>query len=199
MNRILFFDTETSGLPDDSLPLGDDYQPHIVQLAAIVADEDTRKVICSMDVTIEPDGWQIDPGAEKAHGISESYASKVGIPEHLAFLLFWEMWRGCKTVAHNHGFDYKLLAIASARFGDEQSIADWKAHEDIFCTMEAADKIMQLPPTPRQKKAGYTSKNPTLSEAYKEFTEKTLINAHSAMADTQACMEIYWEIQDYGK
>lgn len=37
---ILFFDTETTGLPDRYTPLNSDRQPHCVQLAALLMEDD---------------------------------------------------------------------------------------------------------------------------------------------------------------
>lgn len=46
MKTALFYDTETTGLPLSEHP----DQPHIVQLAAILVDLDTRREIASMAV-----------------------------------------------------------------------------------------------------------------------------------------------------
>ena len=55
---ILFWDSETTGLPDFNLRARDPAQPHIVQLAAILTD-DGGSVYESHNVIIKPDGWTI--------------------------------------------------------------------------------------------------------------------------------------------
>ena len=57
MKPVIFYDTETTGLPNWSAPSDDESQPHLVQLGAIVRDTDTEKVIHKLDVIIKPDGW----------------------------------------------------------------------------------------------------------------------------------------------
>lgn len=52
MNTILFYDTETTGLPDWKSPSESETQPHLVQLAAILANADTRQVISTLDLII---------------------------------------------------------------------------------------------------------------------------------------------------
>ena len=56
MNRILFYDTETTGLPDWKVPSDDPCQPHLVQLAAVLCNADTREIISTIDVVIRA-GW----------------------------------------------------------------------------------------------------------------------------------------------
>mgnify|MGYP000116575521 FL=1 len=50
MNRVVFFDTETSGLPLFKLPSEHPDQPHIVQLGACLVDIDTRKVLSTAEL-----------------------------------------------------------------------------------------------------------------------------------------------------
>lgn len=50
MNRVVFFDTETSSLPLFKLPSEHPDQPHIVQLGACLVDIDTRKVLSTAEL-----------------------------------------------------------------------------------------------------------------------------------------------------
>ena len=47
---VLAYDTETTGLPNWKAPSGDPSQPHLVQIAALVANIETRQVIASLDL-----------------------------------------------------------------------------------------------------------------------------------------------------
>jgi len=84
MSNILFFtDAETTGLPIWKEPSEDERQPHIVQLAGLLVNEDTQRVIQSIDVIIKPDGWVIPSEAIEIHGITNHLAENVGIPENV--------------------------------------------------------------------------------------------------------------------
>lgn len=192
MNLILPFDTETTGLPAWKDPSGADHQPHLVQLAAHLADDESRKIIQTMDVIIKPDGWDIPPLDDPAnvHGITTEFAHDVGISEKLAVEMLVDMLGDNLRVAHNTTFDNRIIRIALKRYlGDE--IADkWKAG-DYHCTMQQAKPIMKMPNIGR---GGI--KPPKLTEAYEFFMGKPLLDAHQAIADTDACLSIYWAMQD---
>lgn len=203
MKLALFYDTETTGLPLFKEPSEHPDQPHIVQLAALLVDLDTRQTISSMDVITYPDGWTIPDDVAAIHGITTEHALEVGIPEKMAVEMFMQMWRGPGRVriAHNEQFDARILRIALKRFIDTPDevlpISDtWK--EGISeCTAKLATPICQIPPTAKMVKANFNKfKTANLGEAYRHFTGKELENAHSAMADVIACRDVYFAIQD---
>lgn len=57
MKTILFYDTETTGLPNWKEPSGSDKQPHIVQIGALLVDVETKEVLKELDVIVKPEGW----------------------------------------------------------------------------------------------------------------------------------------------
>lgn len=192
MKPIIFYDTETTGLPEFKLPSESECQPHIVQLAAILADEDTRNVLATLNVIVKPEGWIIPEESIAVHGITQDVAEKVGLPEKEVVSLFYQLCQGAKRVAHNRTFDQRIVRIALKRYEfSEEYLNKWAEKEDHDCTMLMAKPIMQLPP-----KLRYGYKSPRLEEAYKYFTDRELVNAHSALADATACMEIYWAMKD---
>lgn len=203
MTPILFYDTETTGLPIFDQPSDHPDQPHIVQLAALLVDADTRNIINSMDVIIRPNGCSIPDEASKVHGITTEHAAAVGIEEKTALDMFMALWAGPGRlrVAHNEQFDARILRIALKRFfdGPDEVLPEsdvWKSGK-AECTARLATPICALPPTERMRAARrFHHKTPNLGEAYRHFTGKELENAHSALADVQACMAIYFAIKD---
>ncbi|MEE9223071.1 MAG: 3'-5' exonuclease [Nitrosomonadaceae bacterium] len=186
MSQILFFDSETNGKPVWKIPSNRKEQPHIVQLAAILCDEESREVIETMDVIVKPDGWEITEETVKIHGITQEHALEVGITEIEALQMFLKLWYQCDLrVAHSTTFDNRIIRIALKRYMRDL-IKDevWKDRDLYYCTLQKSKKIMG-------GKSGHT-----LAEAYLHFTGKVLEDAHNALADTQACMEIYFAIQD---
>lgn len=202
MNLALFYDTETQSLPLFSEPSEHPGQPHIVQIAAILADLDTERTIASMDVIIRPDGWSIPDDVARIHGITTDHAMTVGIPEEMALDMFMELWAGRLRIAHNETFDARIIRIALKRYHDprDQTLAIhpsdmWKVSSSE-CTARMATPILNLPPTEKMLASGRRhAKTANLGEAYQYFSGKPLENAHSAVADVQACMFIYFAMR----
>lgn len=197
MNPILFYDTETSGLPIFNEPSEDPRQPHVVQLGAILADPETRKEIAVLDVICKPDGWTIPDDVAAVHGITTEHAAAVGIPERLAVELLLELTRGATfRVAHNESFDARIIRIGCFRHFDEGIADEWKGGASM-CTAQMSTPILKLPPTAKMVAAGRRhSKTPNLGEAYQFFTGQVLEGAHSALVDARACMTCYFAMLD---
>ena len=193
MPKILFFDTETTGVPIWKEPSEGDNQPHLVQIAAELVDSETTEVLESMNVIIRPDGWEIPEETIELHGITEKIASVQGIPEKDAVQMLLDMHKKADLrVAHNKSFDDRLIRIALKRYYDDvdseesQPSDAWKAGEG-FCTMWATRKALSL------------KKIPTLEEAYETLTGANLENAHDAMSDAKACRLIYFALIELEK
>jgi DNA polymerase-3 subunit epsilon len=182
MNILFGYDTETTGLPVWKEPSGSVNQPHLVQLAAVLTDAVTQEVIASMDVIIKPDGWVIPDEVAAIHGITTEKALAVGIPEKLALEMFIAMRADAERVAYNKTFDQRIIRIAAKRYLDESAQEKWAIKEDHHCAMRLT-----------QKDIG--GKQGKLIDAYKHYTGKDLVDAHSAMADTKACMDVYFGAQ----
>jgi DNA polymerase III subunit epsilon len=196
MNLALAYDTETTGLPLWKDPSEDPRQPHIVQLAAALVDLDTRATIASMDVIVKPDGWTIPDDVAAIHGITTERALQVGIDESLAVDMLLGLWEGRTRIAHNESFDARIVRIALKRFGYDAASDLWKDGK-AECTQSLSTPILKLPPTEKMKQARrFHHKSANLGEAYEFFTGKKLENAHTAMADVQACIAVYFAIQD---
>lgn len=192
MSLILFYDTETTGLPEWKKPSGSEVQPHIVQLAAVLINADTREEVSSINLIVKPDGWEISQEMTDIHGITQAEAMDVGIDEDRVLSVFLELWALRQRVAHNRTFDQRIIRIALKRHCDERVQDLWAEKDTHKCTMLMAKPIMQMPP-----KGKYGYKSPKLEEAYEHFTGKKLENAHDAMADVQACIDVYWGIKDH--
>lgn len=203
MKTALFYDTETTGLPLFEQPSEHPDQPHIVQIAALLVDLDTRQTISSMDVIVRPNGWIIPDEVAAVHGITTDHAMAVGVEEKTAMDLFLALWKGpgILRIAHNEQFDARIVRIALKRFFDQPDEVlpksdVWKSGT-AACTARLATPICALPPTEKMKAAKrFHHKTPNLTEAYRHFTGKELENAHSAMADVLACRDVYFAIQD---
>lgn len=177
---ILVFDTETSNLPQNNIPLDHPAQARIVQFGCLMLDENfkERASFCSL---IKPDGWQIQPGAQSVHGISQEECIRYGLPIEQVFDMFFSLYHLCDIkVAHNKRFDGQLINIECSLLSKFEIDTD-----EHYCTMQLMTPICQLP----SKRGGY--KWPKLAEAYKHCTGHEMVNAHGALADCRATAEIF--------
>lgn len=184
-NLIFFNDTETTGLPDWKTPSGGDSQPHIVQIAAILAHNETGDVQSVFEAIIRPDGWEIPPEMTEIHGISQEMALDVGVDEKTAVQTFLEMRADWPRVAHNRTFDQRIIRIALKRYFSEADQEKWATKDDYFCTMNVSKR--------------YGSPTAKLSDAYAHFMGATLEDAHSALADAKACMDVFFAMRELGE
>ena len=179
---ILFFDTETSDLPDYKSGPGP-HQPHVVQLAAVLADgaagDGPERVLATL---VKPEGWTIDPDAQAKHRISAERAAAEGIAIAQALEQFDDLLsKADLVVAHNVKFDRLLIDSEYLR------LARRAAWPRTFCTMETCTNILRLP-------GRYGFKWPRLDEAYRHFFNADNPGAHDALADVRACQAIFQEL-----
>lgn len=183
---IMPFDTETSGLPDYKQPSEMPHQPHIVELAALLFDDETHDLVDQVHAIIRPDGWIIPDDVAEIHGITTERAMDEGRPEAEVLAEFLALHSRCDLrVAHNEDFDQRIVRIAIKRLGagatqeERDAIADAFKAAPKYCTMKADAKARGV-------------KWPKLVEAYKHHTGRELENAHSALFDARACAEVYF-------
>ena len=200
MKPILFYDTETNGLPLWNKPSEHPGQPHITQLAAELFDADSGRTLAFMDLMIRPEDWKIPPELEELTGITNELAARFGHSISNALRTFSLMWSEADLrVAHNESFDQRLVRIEAIRvLGVNHGFhEDWK-NGPTFCTQSNSTSILNLPPTPKMVAAGRNhAKSPNLGEAYKFFTGKDLEGAHNAAVDLAACKAVYFGIQSH--
>jgi DNA polymerase-3 subunit epsilon len=194
---LIVYDVETSGLPDWKKPSNDPCQPHITQIAAILAD-DAGVEQERMNVFIKPDGWTLPEEIVKITGVTQEMLEKDGIPIADAVEKFLTIWRkSLLKVAHNESFDCRLLRIEMARlFGKIDLLEEWKVFP-AFCTMVKSTHVLKLPPTEKMLKAGFDKpKSPKLEEAYEFFFGKKPDKSHDAMADVESTLAIYLKLNE---
>lgn len=138
---ILFFDTETTGLPLWNDPSDDPRQPHLVQLAALLCDESGADVD-SVSTLINPgEGVHFHPEAVAAHGITPERAAAEGCPPRVALDRFFALVRQATLiVGHNVSFDIRIVRIATARVYGRK----WEPGVPTFCTMRRSTNLCRI-------------------------------------------------------
>jgi DNA polymerase-3 subunit epsilon len=185
---ILFFDTETTGLPIFDRTPDHESQPHLVQLAAILSDDDGIERN-KFSLIVDP-GVPIPGLASRIHGITDELAARVGVKPAFALQCFVALaTRAELFVAHHIEFDLAILDTA-ARRNRRPGINKHLAAAKSYCTMHAATPICAIP--------GYREgeyKWPRLSECINHFFGEDLKGAHDAFVDVQACKRVFFELR----
>lgn len=177
----LIFDTETTGLINYQASPSHSSQPHIVQLGAILED-DNGEIKAQIDLLIKPDGWTVPPEAAAVHHISTEDCEKYGVPISSALSVFFNMKKQASIViGHNVDYDYRMINSEVARLGKPFFLDDIPK----ICTMKSSTDLVRIP----KARGGF--KWPKLSETYKFFFNEELQNAHNATVDLLATSRIF--------
>ena len=191
---LLFFDTETSGLPEFRLPSDHASQPHLIQLACLLCT-DAGETLERWQTIVKPGmGATMHEKAFEAHGISLERARDEGIDAAVAVDAMMDMaGRATAMVGHNIGFDVRIMRITTTRTHRFK----WEPRIPTKCTMRLATPIINLPPTPKMVAAGFNKpKDPNLGECVRFFFNEALDGAHDALVDVDACKRVYFAIQE---
>lgn len=191
---ILFYDSETTGIPISGVPSEDPRHPHIVSLSAILDDEQgiTRRV---MSAIVQPNGFRTEdlPEAFKVHGITTETAEKYGRTLESVMAEFADIMIDADVLsAFNHHFDHKLLKIACARMPNDghytgADIREMISRRSAICTMESAANHL------------IGKKRISLKNAYFEmFKEEIQTGHHGSLEDTMASRRIYYALKAAG-
>jgi len=154
----LFFDTETTGLPNDRYaPLTDfDNWPRMIQIAWMRYDQ-SEHLIEEKTAVIKPEGFVIPERAVRVHGITTERALAEGHNLQDVLLDLAAALDASKIcVAHNMSFDEKIIGVEFLR----KKIPNTLFETEKICTMMASIEYCQLP-------GPYGTKWPTLSELYR--------------------------------
>lgn len=191
MKKILFFDTETTGLPKNwSSPMSDlDNWPRVIQLAASSYREDGEK-IDSFELLIKPNGWEVPN--EKFwidNGFSNNTSIKHGIPIKEALSIFSDHHDTCDfLVAHNMSYDYNVLGAEMIR----SNISCVKRLNKI-CTKEIGAEFCKIP-----NKFNNGFKWPSLSELHKALFNEDIEDSHKALIDVESTAKCFFKLVEIG-
>lgn len=186
----LFFDTETTGLPNNwKAPVSDlSNWPRLVQLAYLFYDRNGNK-ISGADYIVKPDGFIIPSDASRIHGITTEQAIREGHPLKDVLQKFQSIIDQAEyLVAHNMNFDEKIVGAEFLR----NKMQDSTASKRKICTMQSTTNFCALI-------GPYGYKWPKLSELHYKLFKTGFDEAHNAAVDINATAKCFWELKRLGK
>jgi DNA polymerase-3 subunit epsilon len=183
---VLFFDTETTGLPKDwNAPVSDTNNwPRLVQLAWLEFDNEGNPINNGNHI-IKPEGYIIPAEATDIHGITNEKANKTGEKLHDVLHDFSQRIKDADyIVAHNMDFDEKILGAELVRSGISSSLFS----KNRICTMKTTVNYCAIP-------GNYGYKWPKLSELHYKIFGVGFEEAHDASIDVKATARCFWELK----
>jgi DNA polymerase III subunit epsilon len=187
---LLFFDTETTGLPRNwKAPVTDvNNWPRLVQLAFLLYDREGNR-ISEKCFIIKPEGFKIPADAARIHGITTEIAASEGKELNSVLKEFSDSADNSNyLVAHNISFDEKIVGAELLR----NQMTNFIPAKKRICTMQSTTDFCKI-----QGPYGY--KWPSLQELHFKLFGETFVEAHDALVDINATAKCFWELRKRGK
>ena len=192
INDVLFFDTETTGVPDRTAKWDVDFAsyPHVVQLAWMHGCKVENHII-------RPDGWEIPQETVDVHGITTEYALEHGEPFAAVVDMFIQDCHDAGLICgHNIHFDTSIIKANILReLGREYYDAN-----DVESALYKGKRIDTMRPTMKWVDARMSNgrlKFPNLTELYSRCFPGESFPAHDALEDVKAvakCLPVILEL-----
>jgi DNA polymerase-3 subunit epsilon len=186
---LLFFDTETTGLPKNwKAPVTDlNNWPRMVQLAYLLFDSNGNR-ISDGNYIVKPNGFTIPNDAFQVHGISNERASREGVSLESVLRDFQILIEQATfIVAHNIDFDEKVVGAEFLRCNMPNSLNS----KGKICTMKSSIDFCAID-------GPYGYKWPKLSELHHKLFNTHFEEAHNAELDIAATAKCFWELTSRG-
>ena len=192
IDDVLFFDTETTGIPDRAHKWDVDFMeyPHVVQMAWIHGCKVENHII-------RPDGWEIPQETVDVHGITTEYALEHGEPFASVVDMFIQDCHDAGLICgHNIHFDTGIVKANILReLGREYYDAN-----DVETALYKGKRIDTMRPTMKwvdARMANGRLKFPNLGELYSRCFPGETFPAHDAIEDVKAvarCLPVILEL-----
>lgn len=175
------FDTETSGLFDFSQPADAPGQPRLASIAMLAVDDELR-LVAATSVLVRPDGREMPAEATSVNGLTQDLLTTHGVPvREVLWRYAEEIGRGAIIVAHNAQYDTKIMRAELRRAGMDDLYGETRT----ICTMKTLEPMLRIP-----KANGRGWKWPKLSEAVWHCLGRDHANAHGALPDAMAALDL---------
>lgn len=194
---ILFFDTETNGLPVGRNSSNPNDWPDIIQIAWQLWDYRVMSHPSRVDsanhiVKPRPDiVW--DNEAAAVHGISYERANASGSDIHDVLAQFRDIARRTNVlVAHNLQFDEAIVKNACIRIGMDY-ISWWPRNS--YCTLKSSTLLCKIPGRYVKRPSLEPFKYPRLAELYvKLYGNESNLRFHDAGEDVECLVQCFQEL-----
>lgn len=183
--HILFFDTETTGLPKNyKLHYTEtDNWPRLVQLAYILCDSN-GKIIDKGSWIVKPIDFIIPSEASNIHRITNEKAQMEGLSINIILNNFKSILNQSDIlVAHNISYDVNIIGAELTRLNIKSNLDSIKK----ICTMEKSTNFCAI-------EGHYGYKWPKLSELFIKLFNTNFEEAHDAEVDIEATYKCFWEL-----
>jgi len=184
--RKLFFDLETTGLPEKISffkyypyrDLSKYKKSRIVQFSWIITDHDYQNKR-EYDHIIRPTDFKIPLDSTNIHGITHDHAILNGHHlEHVVDDFVRDLLSVDQIIGHNVNFDLAILRNELYRI-NRKDVIRLTYQKTIYCTMYNAQK------------QGLSKRYPKLITLYNDLTGKELEGAHNSLNDVRATIEVH--------
>jgi DNA polymerase III subunit epsilon len=184
---LLFFDTETTGLPSrDRTVRRDPYTwPRLVEIGWILSREDGT-LIDEQSSIISPDGYDIPEVSSKIHGITTDEARETGRPVRDVISQFCNAAASADVyIAHNLSFDIRIMLSELIRSGERGLLPILPG----ICTMRSSVRFCAIP-----GKFGKGFKWASLAFLHHALFKESPAEGHRALIDAHTCASCYHEL-----
>lgn len=190
--NLLFFDTETTGLPKrwGVPPSNHENYPHMVQLGWQLFTP-YGELVKEGSAIFKNNGYIIPDDVIKIHRISNERAEEEGVDKetYLKEVFLPLLDETYLIVGHNVAFDRDIIDAELCRLGLGMLLREIEG----FCTMHKTTKICGL-----LTKKGHKGKKPKLIELHNFLFGYEFEDAHDALIDIQNTSKCFIELQKRG-